>query len=625
MHTRLVKARRWAWRLVIPAAALAVAGQLSLAGVASATHIGATAGGRATGTIAPARVNSLDCNGWSSKYTAAAPHLRSLCTDPLGFYKGYLSRAIDNGHYVGHDEPSVKFISSQAGSGNTMSYALRLPHDPVKAPTANGSVTDYAELSLAPWFGLPMCDPHSYPLNPCKPDSDSNTGLGKVTDAGSAFMELQFYAPGFTPFINNVSCSTKRWCVALTIDSLSCTFNFKVCNNACFEPVNFSYLQTNGVPAGPPAPQDPSTGTFFGNSHTLKMNPGDVLKVSIADPKGGFLTTVTDLTTHQTGFIQASAKNGFTDTNGVTKSGKLGNCSGNRFTWHAEYNTARKQNQVPWAALEGGVLMQQEIGHAESCSAVANRLGFAAKLSGGTSFVDPKYFENCVGGREGTGSKGEGPCNLKTFVCTGATTQGKSGPVACPKPNFTTPGELCEFSDTGCFPKGPRAAVLNGVAVTESSRVALCLANFFQNGDLDFDGNPYQADWPNGSPNFPQAFRYMGPFSRGHPYPQIQYETDGAASERLCNTVTGKGCTAPPIGAKFYPFWSMNNTQILPGITTPGVCIWNFGNDIMGVTKTDFGKDKQYGKPDIARFGGTLASAVFPNPTLGAGCKPVHR
>src|SRR5262249_54010704 len=153
--------------------------------------------------------------------------------------------------------PSVKFISSQPGSGNTMSYAMRLPRDPTKAPTANGSVTHYGELSIAPWFGLPMCDPHSYPLNPCKPDSDSNTGTGKVTDAGSAFMELQFYAPGFTPFINNVSCSTKHWCAALNIDSLSCTFNFKVCNNNCFEPVNFAFLQTNGVPAGPPAPQNP--------------------------------------------------------------------------------------------------------------------------------------------------------------------------------------------------------------------------------------------------------------------------------------------------------------------------------------------------------------------------------
>jgi len=35
--------------------------------------------------------------------------------------------------------------------------------------------------------------------------------------------------------------------------------------------------------------------------------------------------------------------------------------------------------------------------------------------------------------------------------------------------------------------------------------------------------------------------------------PQIQFETDVAASENLCNVDTGAGCAAPPIGAKVYP------------------------------------------------------------------------
>ena len=63
-------------------------------------------------------------------------------------------------------------------------------------------------------------------------------------------MELQFYPPGYTPFIDNTSCSKTKWCAALTIDSLECTFGFATCNNNCIEPVNFAYLQTNGVPAG---------------------------------------------------------------------------------------------------------------------------------------------------------------------------------------------------------------------------------------------------------------------------------------------------------------------------------------------------------------------------------------
>jgi hypothetical protein len=612
VQTRLVKARGWAWRLAVPAVGLAVAAQFALAGAASATHTVANVS-HTVGTIAPNKVNNLDCNGWSPEYQAANPGMKKLCTDPLRYYDGHATRFYDNGHYVGHDEPSVKFISSLPGSGNTMKYGMRLPKDPTTSPTASGSVTKYGELSVAPWFGLPICDPKSYPQNPCTPDSDTNSGsISNPAAAGSAFMELQFYPPGFTPFIDSSSCSTTKYCVALTIDSLECTFGFATCNSNCIEPVNFSYLQTNGVPPGPPAPQDPNLMTFLGNSNTLKMNPGDVLTVSISDPPGGLLTTVTDLTTGQTGFIQASAANGFADTS-------ITDCSGTPFTFHAEYNTASQQNQVSWAALEGGVLMEQEIGHFESCSSVINKEGFKAIFSDG-SYVDPSVYETCSGGAEGSGTTGEGPCSLTTGACSHPMTQGSTGPVACPNQNFTK-GSLCEYADAFCFPKGTRSVTIAGTAAKESYAVAGCEQDQFQNGDLDFEGNSYRADWPSGSSSFPQTFRYVGPFTGGQAYTQVQFETDVAASEGLCDVSTGVGCTAPPISAKFYPFWSMNNTQVLTGISGTGVCVWNFGNVISGVTKTAFSKDKQYGTPDLARFGGTLISAVRSNPTLGTGCK----
>ena len=92
--------------------------------------------------------------------------------------------------------------------------------------------------------------------------------------------------------------------------------------------------------------------TFTPNRNTLMINGGDTLVVSISDPPQGFTTAVRDLNTGQTGFITASAANGFMNTN-------IADCSGTPFTFHAEYNTAKQQNQVPWAApLEGGVLMQ---------------------------------------------------------------------------------------------------------------------------------------------------------------------------------------------------------------------------------------------------------------------------
>ena len=343
--------------------------------------------------IAPKAVNELDCNGWSPKYKSVRPAMRGLCTDPVLRRPGKkAARFIDNGWYVGHDEPSVKFISNAAGSGNTMTYFMKLPVNPKHKPTANGRVTSYGELSVAPWFGLPICDARSYPQNPCTPNSDSNIGTNTPDAAGSALMELQFYPPGFTPFPDSESCSATQWCGALTIDSLECSYGFATCNNNCIEPVNFAFLQTNGVPVGPPAPQISTLRSMLGNGKTLKLNPGDVVKVSISDPPSGLTTVVRDLSTGRTGYMTASARNGFMNTS-------MSNCDGHPFTFHAEYNTARKQNMVPWTALEAGVLMEQEIGHFETCNSLRYRDGF--RLTGaGQSYVNPKVYQTCMGGSE---------------------------------------------------------------------------------------------------------------------------------------------------------------------------------------------------------------------------------
>ncbi len=573
-------------------------------------------------TVKPKAVNELDCNGWGKKYKTVDPGFRRLCVDPRGpklgkkwstAVRGYSGRGrfMDNGHYVGHDEPSVKFISSAANSGNTMTYIMKMPVDPTKPATDTGTVIDYAELSPAPWFGLPLCDPESYPQNPCTPDSDSN--LGGIKDknaAGSAFMELQFYPPGFTPFYDDVSCNKTKWCAALTIDSLESYFNFAGLNTACEEPSNFAFLQRNGVPAGPPGPQLADVATYTPNSHTLLINGGDVLEVAISDPAAGFTTTVTDLSTGQTGYMVASAANGFMDTNVKT-------CDGTPHTFHAEYATAAPQNQVPWAALEGGVLMEQETGHSEVCSSLANKDPVT-----GPGFKDRDTYDTCVGGTEGgTLDKGEGPCNAKTGVCVGSTTEGTTGPIACPSDNFDS-GQLCEFADGICIPQGGRAVTIEGHSVTATSPVNFCQANRFQNGDLDFDGIPYQKkSWPDGSSDRPTSIRYAGPFDQaGNPYPSIQFETDIAGSEFLCNVTSGLNCDAPPLSASFYPFWTLTDKAgqgIGPLFSAPD-CIWNFGNAIPGVTTRKFGKDAQYGVPDTARYGGTIISKVHANPEVTA-------
>ncbi len=89
-----------------------------------------------------------------------------------------------------------------------MTYFMRLPHDPKKKATNDGKVVDYAELSPALWFGLPICDPQVVPAEPVHAGQRHQHGLDHCpTDAGSAFMELQFYAPGFTGRTSLAACA----------------------------------------------------------------------------------------------------------------------------------------------------------------------------------------------------------------------------------------------------------------------------------------------------------------------------------------------------------------------------------------------------------------------------------
>jgi hypothetical protein len=192
---------------------------------------------------------------------------------------------------------------------------------------------------------------------------------------------------------------------------------------------------------------------------------------------------------------------------------------------------------------------------------------------------------------------------------------------------------LLEISDGYCMPKGARTVVVNGANQTWNDPVAYCNQARDQNGDLDYDGTTYWRDWPDGGATHPTTFRYIGPFdSAGTPYPQVQLETDAAGSEGDCDTTTGGGCTVPPYGAIFYPFWSVANRG-LDGLTVTGqnsYCVWNFGNDGNPGELSDFGGDfpnptsggapfGEYGSSNTSRYGGTLITGKFSNPQVNGG------
>jgi hypothetical protein len=504
--------------------------------------------------VKPHSVGGLDCNGVSPvQKTLLVPN---ACTDIKGMYGldnkfTWGGRFYDNGRYIGHDEPFIRFLSPRSGSGNNMVWHETLGRDPAALPTVKTpghDVNHFVELTVAPWFGMALCNPFSYPLLPCKPGSDKNAPAtvnapvpaGVYPGAGSSFLEMQFYPPGMAPFPDNISCDNTHWCASLHINDAECSVNFASCNTGCIEPTNFAFIQTDGVPTGPPSPQLANLATSTPNKNTLLMNPGDHLAIHMSDAsvpgepgQRALKLSIDDLTTGQSGFMQASAKNGFMATN-------INDCSGTPFNYEPEYNTAGPRNIVPWAADQLAVGTQFEIGHFEACTRVA------------------KPFTVPFGMTDVSWNKCFGPYE-------------NSAPPSA---------EKHEPGDALCYRQGDTHFGYHA----PPNIVTGCEDNFFQNGDLDFDGNSYWPDWPTSTrPNrFPSTFLQAQPTTLGAGYAQLQFQTDAALSEASCHFPDPSGCKVPPPAApgKFYPYWTLKS------------CVWEFGNMTNGNT---FGKQAQYG------------------------------
>ena len=572
--------RRHHHRVKAIAAALVVLAGTSLYATLGASTLAAASSPAAASGYTPAATGELDCNGLSPLQKPLRP---MNCTDIRGFdgtdnANTWGGKFYDNGVYIGHDEPDLTFLSGAPGTGDNVSWTITLGRDPAAPPgdaNPGSDVSHWFELTPAPWLSMAICDPNSYPQAPCTPNSDSNapacSGPNCPTASnpggGSAFLEMQFYPPGNPPWVDSESCDDTHWCAALTIDSLECTNGFAVCNPNCEEPVNFAFVQRNGVPAGPPAPQTSTLASAIPNAETLLMNPGDQVNVNMFDapaPGGGAALEVVifDLTQHTFGFMQASAHNGFQTTS-------MADCSGTPFNFQPEYLTASPANVIPWAALQTDISTEFETGHFEPCTTLSEPLSpnpFDAADTGGT-------FNQCSGPYETAGGP-EGP---------------ETGDALCYQAGDTHPG----YDGAG--------------SSTPPDEATGCQDNLFQNGDLDFDGTPYWPEWPTGTtPNtFPSSFVESTPTSFGRPYSRFFFQTDIALSEASCTPTTLSGCTVPPAGpGHFYPYWSEvgQGHGFGSGFFGAG-CTFEFGNVSSGFGTTDFGKDAQYGADQFTQFG----------------------
>jgi hypothetical protein len=356
--------------LAIGAAVLLVGGMVA----AVAGNSGAAAS--TTASSGPTAGN-LDCNGFGAGPTTANP-VNFSCTD---IRRSSDERAEDNGHYVGHDEPLISYYSNKPGSGDNLQVRMKLPVDPPKPP--NGSLsgaTSTFMLYPAFWFGMVLCDNESFPegTKTCTPNSDSNIQVPfSPTHAGTAFLEMQFYPPGWSPFITQFSCDQKHWCASLHINSLQGDFNFNV-NPNCEEPTAFAFIQRDGRPTGPAGPDNFTNASFTPNRQTLLMNPGDELQVTIRDTPNGILNQIDDLTTGLSGFMVASAHNGFRH---IVFDPARTACNGAPYDYHPMYATSRAPQGIEpvtwagWTAHTMNVSASLEIGHFESPDAASDPAG----------------------------------------------------------------------------------------------------------------------------------------------------------------------------------------------------------------------------------------------------------
>jgi hypothetical protein len=450
--------------------------------------------------------------------------------------------------YVGHDEPSVLFYSNKAGSGNQNRYQVTLPKDPAPSnPTAVGKSFNF-ELHSALWFGMAMCDTQSYPelLSTCKADSDSNIvdpGLSPK-HPGTAFMEMQFYPPGWISWPSGSSCDSTKWCAALNIDSLlENPVTGQVQNNACanqlgsIEPVNFAFITTSGHPQpnSPPNPVNSTIDTFTPNSSAdLFMNSGDSLSITEHDTPSGLQIVIDDATTGQTGSMTASAANGF----GQTKFAPGGSsCQNIPYDFHPMYSTSSEETRVPWAAHSYNVAFSDEIGHFDFCTKVSGPNGTCTGLEGMKNDREP-----------------------------------------------------ADADDNNCFAKSFSTLV----QVTGCMNLA---------GAPGFDGASYQLLWPDGNTKLrPTPWQFSSPLTgSGYnvQYNRVAFEADLPRIEdpAVCDRFTGAGCTlipttddlgptGEPMPAVFYPFYSITKVG--------GQCVWQFGNHMPG-SINDFGQNAQWG------------------------------
>jgi hypothetical protein len=486
-------------------------------------------------------------------FCSSRPTLCTETVDPWNY----------QGQYTGHDEPSLLFYSTVPGSGNSNTYQLTLPTDPPTLPKQDGTGGTWNfQLHPAFWFGMAMCDDQSAPLPgaTCAPDSDGN--IYNSTDPhsakymgkhpGTAFMEMQFYPPGWDSF----GCNQTQWCAALNIDSFSENSTTGALNNdACLtaageEYVNFAFITLDGKAQGPADPLDQNGSTFTLGPDTLFFNNGDHLTVDLHDTAAGFQVAINDHTTGQSGSMTASVANQFGH---PLYQPTASSCSDQFYAFHPMYSTSQPDTRVLWAAHSYNVAYSDEIGHFEYCTV------------SGTRCSDPSGRDSDDHGCLSAPAGPDANHNFTTISGCTSSEEDFDGPEYQPNWPGTDPNPVTD-------------AELHSTPIVFTSPLFTGPGG---SGLFNYQQAAFETDLPRieGADTSPNNHCQRHVFNPSDPDP-------------------GAGCVNPPNGATFYPIFTTG--------TADGVCVWQEGGAyVPGTTNT-------FGGTSAAEYG-SIQESIYPS------------
>ncbi len=198
------------------------------------------------------------CLGFApAAMASSSPRVHINCSNAAGMCTEVADSDDVFGHYVGHDEPSVLFDSNVRRVREPPALQHHAAHRPIgeqperprqvlQLRAQRGDLARHGDLRYAVLSRAGEDLPARQQQNILDPAVSPK-------HVGQAYMEMQFYPPGWVPWptwqvaVGASSCDPTQWCAALNIDSLAQPVTNQVNNATCLS------TGRRGVPSTSPS------------------------------------------------------------------------------------------------------------------------------------------------------------------------------------------------------------------------------------------------------------------------------------------------------------------------------------------------------------------------------------